>query len=252
MWYQWNTSKKAKWFAAQTSSNDLKKVCEGFVPKTTQRCTTRAVSISETWKTTETNSAMINVLTIFLRTLLSHCWTSGCLPSSLKLNARMEKGVLLQQSQTSSLVTEGLLITNPLTVPILWIGKITVSIISMEHWWDHRFNALNGALKSVFHKLRENDVSAVVKHASIVTPQEEELLWSMGTIGTSLTLSLQQVIFYYVGKVFCKRRKRATQKGTCDMRVARLPNHEAAYTSYTAHYWYEPFTNILLSSKLMR
>ena len=73
---------------------------------------------------------------------------------------------------------------------------------------DHRFNDLNGALKSVFCKLRENGVSAVVKHASIVTPQEEELLRSMGTIGTSLTLSLQRAIFYYVGKVFCLRGRK--------------------------------------------
>ena len=43
-----------------------------------------------------------------------------------------------------------------------------------------------------------------------------------------------------------------TQKGAYDVHAAGMPNHEAAYISYTTHYWYEPFTNNLLSLKLMR
>ena len=39
----------------------------------------------------------------------------------------------------------------------------------------------------------------------VVTPQEEDLLWSTETIGTSSPLSLQRAVFYYVGKVFCLR-----------------------------------------------
>ena len=70
---------------------------------------------------------------------------------------------------------------------------------------DRLFNDLNGALKSVFHKLKEDGIGAVMKHATVVTPQEEELLWSTGTIGVSSPLSLQRAVFYYVGKVFCLR-----------------------------------------------
>ena len=37
-------------FAAPTSSDELKKECEGYVPITTQRCTTWAVRVFENWK----------------------------------------------------------------------------------------------------------------------------------------------------------------------------------------------------------
>ena len=40
---------------------------------------------------------------------------------------------------------------------------------------DHNFEDLNGALKSVFRKLREAGVGAVVKHAAVVTPEEDLL-----------------------------------------------------------------------------
>ena len=45
-------------------------------------------------------------------------------------------------------------------------------------------------------------------------------------------------------------KKKRHRKGACVMRAAGLSNHEA---TYTAHYWHtpEPFTNLLVSSKLL-
>ena len=47
---------------------------------------------------------------------------------------------------------------------------------------NRKFEDLNGALKKVFCKLRENGVGVVVKHAAVVTP-EEDCLWTYGVIG---------------------------------------------------------------------
>ena len=61
-------------------------------------------------------------------------------------------------------------------------------------------------LLSRFFVSLEGMASALfVKLATVVTPQEEELIWSTGTIGVRSPLSLQRAVFYYVGKVFCLR-----------------------------------------------
>ena len=70
---------------------------------------------------------------------------------------------------------------------------------------DRRFANLNGAISSVFRKLREEGIGALVKHAPVISPEEEEKLWSSKVLGTSSPLQLQQAIFYLVGKVFCLR-----------------------------------------------
>ena len=48
---------------------------------------------------------------------------------------------------------------------------------------DCRFDRLNGALQTVFKALRDDGVGATIKHAAVISADEEELLWSMGTIG---------------------------------------------------------------------
>ena len=161
--------KKANRFAAPTSSNDLKKVCEDFVLVRIQRCTTWLVRTVETWKNDRNKmcedkcpddlfeNASISALNKWL--------------SAFVVEARREDG----KRYPATTIT------------------------------NRRFNYLNGALKSVFHKLTEDGTGAVVKHATVVTPQEEELLWSTGTIGVSSPLSLQRAVFYYVGKVLCLR-----------------------------------------------
>ena len=65
--------------------------------------------------------------------------------------------------------------------------------------------AINGALQTVFKNLRDDGVGATVKHASVISPDEEELLWSTGTIGEHSPLALQRAVFFYIGKVFCLR-----------------------------------------------
>ena len=68
-----------------------------------------------------------------------------------------------------------------------------------------RFRELTGAMQVRFRELRKAGVGAVVKHAPIVTPEEEDLLWSSEIMGVHSPLALQRAVFYYVGKTFCLR-----------------------------------------------
>ena len=67
---------------------------------------------------------------------------------------------------------------------------------------DRRFDRLNGALLTVFKSLRDDGVSTTVKHASLISPDEEKFLWSTGTVGEHSPLVLQRAVFFYIGKVF--------------------------------------------------
>ena len=68
-----------------------------------------------------------------------------------------------------------------------------------------RFDRLNGALQTVFKNSRDDGVNATVNHASVISPDEEELLWSTGTIREYSPLALQRAVFFYIGKMFCLR-----------------------------------------------
>ena len=68
---------------------------------------------------------------------------------------------------------------------------------------ERKFDQLNQTLQSVFRELREEGVGAVVKHAHVILPEKEVMLWRMKTIGDHSPVTLQRAVFYYVGKVFC-------------------------------------------------
>ena len=49
------------------------------------------------------------------------------------------------------------------------------------------------------------EIPEVVKHAAVVTPDEEDTLWALKVIGDHDPLVLQRAVFFYVGKTFCLR-----------------------------------------------
>ena len=67
------------------------------------------------------------------------------------------------------------------------------------------FQGLHGTLDNVFRKLHENGIGRKVKHAEIITKDEENQLWESGELGTKTPRSLQNAVFYYNGKNFCLR-----------------------------------------------
>ena len=69
---------------------------------------------------------------------------------------------------------------------------------------DPRFSELHGSCKSVSRELRKSGVGAQVKHAPVITPEEEKL-WDSGAIRIYSPKALGRCVFYYVGKSFCLR-----------------------------------------------
>ena len=69
---------------------------------------------------------------------------------------------------------------------------------------DTCFTELTDTCESVARQLREQGVSANVKHAEIITP-EEELLLNSGVMGVHSPRALVRAVFYFVGKAFCLR-----------------------------------------------
>ena len=70
---------------------------------------------------------------------------------------------------------------------------------------DPRFAELSGVCESVSRQLRKDGVGASVKHASIVTPEEETLLLDKGVMGIYAPKPLVRAVFFYAGKAFCLR-----------------------------------------------
>ena len=56
---------------------------------------------------------------------------------------------------------------------------------------DPCFRELTGAIQVRYRELRETGVGAVVKHAALVTPDEENMLWESKVIGDHSPLALQ-------------------------------------------------------------
>ena len=46
---------------------------------------------------------------------------------------------------------------------------------------DPRFRELRGACESILRQLRQAGVGAEVKHAALITPDEEDMLWNPGS-----------------------------------------------------------------------
>ena len=67
------------------------------------------------------------------------------------------------------------------------------------------FRPIHGACHSVYHSLHSGGIGVSVRHASIVSDNEERKLWEHGILGVDNSKSLQQAAFYFIGKRFCIR-----------------------------------------------
>ena len=67
------------------------------------------------------------------------------------------------------------------------------------------FKGLHGTLDNIHRKLHENGKGTKVKHAEVITRDEEDQLWDSGELGITNPRSLQNAVFYYNGKNFCLR-----------------------------------------------
>ena len=70
---------------------------------------------------------------------------------------------------------------------------------------DSRFRPLQGTLDSFLHSLDSEGVGVQIKHAEIITRDDEAKLWSSDAMGLSSSRSLQNASFFVVGKFFALR-----------------------------------------------
>ena len=70
---------------------------------------------------------------------------------------------------------------------------------------DYRFQKLRAALDNLGWQVRNDGIGAEVKHASIVTSEEEDALWQSGVLGSTTPKALLNAVFFSNGKNFCLR-----------------------------------------------
>ena len=67
---------------------------------------------------------------------------------------------------------------------------------------NYKFKKLHAALDNLGRQLHSEGVGAEVKHASIISTEEEEDLWEQGTLGCDNPKSLLRAVFYLNGQIF--------------------------------------------------
>ena len=70
---------------------------------------------------------------------------------------------------------------------------------------DPTFKELTGALEVTYRYLCQQGVGAVVKHAAVFSPEEEDQLWKSGVIGDHNPVALRRAVFFHGGIKFCLR-----------------------------------------------
>ena len=69
---------------------------------------------------------------------------------------------------------------------------------------DARFKPLQRTMDAYFHNLHSQGLGRI-KHAEIITPEEEEQQWKSGIMNSTTPKGLQNAVFHLVGKAFCLR-----------------------------------------------
>ena len=70
---------------------------------------------------------------------------------------------------------------------------------------DPAFCGLRGTRDTVSRKLRSEGVGSTVKHAAVISHEEESALWTAGVLGVHTPRALLNAVFYMNGKVLCLR-----------------------------------------------
>ena len=173
-------------FPVPTGSPTMKKIGKGYVPHNTEKATGWALRVFNAWRQERNRSSTDKCPDDLLE-----CPDVGSLNrwlSRFVVECRREDG----NPYPPSSITKSYA-SDPGSCPNFMNRK------------DSNFCDLNGAIQVRFRELREKGVGAEVKHASVVLPEEEDMLWASKVIGNHCPLALQRAVFFYVGKSFCLR-----------------------------------------------
>ena len=62
------------------------------------------------------------------------------------------------------------------------------------------FRQFHGTMETVFQQLHKDGIGAQIKHAVVISEEEEALLWKEGILGSSSPRALLRAVFFLNGK----------------------------------------------------
>ena len=185
-------------FVAPLSPSSMERVCKGYVPKNTTKATDWALRVFEQWKEnrnyTSPEERVPEKLLEDGNAELLNLWLARFV-----VEIRRADGEPYPPSSINSILS-GLYRYCKACAPT---GSPPPNFMDRK---NPHFRDLTGALQVKCRELREKGVGALVKHAAVITPDEEERFWETKVLGVHSPVALQRAVFFYVGKVFCLRR----------------------------------------------
>ena len=101
---------------------------------------------------------------------------------------------------------------------------------------DPTFRDINRTCDSVYRDLHSKGIGTEVKHASLITPEEEGKLWTAEVFLIKTAKALQRAVFYYIGKYFCIRGGQAQRSlGPSNFKWHSKPGDDPDCVTYIEH-----------------
>ena len=180
-------------FASPLPLEEMSSVCEGYTPANTSKNTDWAVRVFNEWRkarpTEEEGECPPDLLECPCAEKLNF-WLARFVVECRRVDGKPYPASTLYQ------ILSGLL---------RYSRSKSVDCINFLDKKDARFASFRGACDTLSRELRKEGIGAEVKHAAIFTPEEEEQLWSTGTIGTHCPKALVRAVYFVLGKNLCLR-----------------------------------------------
>ena len=77
---------------------------------------------------------------------------------------------------------------------------------------DLRFRDVRGTCDTIYHELHPQGVGTEVKHAAVISSEEEDQLWLSGVLGCTNPKNVQNAVFFLHWKNLLRERWGGTEK----------------------------------------
>ena len=183
-------------FASILTDDEAEKLSAGYTPKSTEKANKWAVDNFEEWRKWRNKHRPHDPAPPSTELL-----SSGDAPllnkwlSRYVVETRGEKGRAYPPATIHNLLCG-------LQHHMLALNPVAARFLDKK---NPTFKELQGTLDNLFRRLHEGGAGRQVKHAEVITKQDENQLWDSGELGTKHPKALQNAVFYYNGKNFCLR-----------------------------------------------
>ena len=166
----------------------MAKICRGYVPSNTSKATNWALRVFMLWRDERNKQSSercpVNLLTDPAAERVNY-WLSRFVVEVRREDGKPYPPALI------NLILAGLYRFSKSSCPA---GTVCPNFMDRK---DPRFRDLTGAIQVRYRELRTEGVGAVVKHAAIVTPEEENQLWDSKVLGVHSPLALVSAVFLH-------------------------------------------------------